>query len=203
MANTAKYKYWTGVLYPENMVDNWEDEISTLLQLPFCYCIHNKDVTTKEGEDRKEHVHIILAFPNPTTYNHALTVFSRLSAEGKKALNTCQNIINIRFMYEYLIHNTDDCKKKKKHLYLPSERISGNNFDIGSFEQLTLQDKHKMCKEVCDFIIDNQLCNFADFYTLFVQAFEPSYFDLLTGYSGLFDRLINGNYQKYCYVKER
>lgn len=36
-------KFWEGVLYPENMVDNWQNKIDKLIQYPFEYCIHNKD----------------------------------------------------------------------------------------------------------------------------------------------------------------
>lgn len=32
--------------------------------------------------------------------------------------------------YDYLIHDTDKCRKLGKHQYDPSERITGNGFDI-------------------------------------------------------------------------
>ena len=34
-----KSKYWVGVLYPENMIEDWEDVIAEKVQLPFAYCV--------------------------------------------------------------------------------------------------------------------------------------------------------------------
>lgn len=195
--NINKARYWVGVLYLENMVENWETDIGDLIQLPYAYCIHNLDKDA-ESEHRKDHVHIIIVFPNTTTYNNAMNVFSVLSADGKRALNTCQSIISIRQMYEYLIHNTEGCKKKNKYLYDSSCRITGNCFDIGSYEQVSIAEKNDMCKELCDLIIDMQFCNFSDFYLYAMQKYDDTnYFEVLKTYSGLLERLTRGNYLKY------
>ena len=190
-----KNKYWVGVLYPENMIEEWESKIGDLLELPFCYCLHNADKDSK-SEHRKDHLHLIIVFPNTTTYNHAMTVFNRLSAEGKQAINTCQAVINIRSKYEYLIHNTETCKKQNKELYDKSCRISGNNFDIGNYEQVSLAEKSMMCKELCDCIVENGFSNFADFYLFVMSNYDSDYFAILQSYSGLFERLTKANYQK-------
>lgn len=195
--NINKARYWVGVLYLENMVENWETDIADLIQLPYAYCVHNLDKDS-ESEHRKDHVHIIIVFPNTTTYNNAMNVFNILSANGKKALNTCQAIVSIRQMYEYLIHNTDGCKKKNKHLYNTIDRITGNNFDIGSYEQVSIAEKNDICKELCDLIIDMQFCNFSDFYLYAMQKYDDTnYFEVLKTYSGLLERLTRGNYLKY------
>ena len=48
MAETSREKarYWVAIMYPENMLDNWEDEISGKVQVPFAYCIHDKCMET-------------------------------------------------------------------------------------------------------------------------------------------------------------
>lgn len=38
-----KSSRWSGILYPENMPDNWEDIIEDKLQLPACYIIHHPE----------------------------------------------------------------------------------------------------------------------------------------------------------------
>lgn len=192
----GKSKYWVGVLYNENMVENWVNEIGDILQLPYCYCIHDKDVCSDSSE-RKVHTHIIIVFNNTTTYNHAFSVFSKLNKNGYIAVNKIEQIINIRSMYDYLIHNTETCKRKNKYLYDLSERISGNNFDIGNFEQLSTTDRNNIVKELCDYIVNENICNFADFYILCINEFkDSSYFEILRTYSGLFERLTRANYQK-------
>ena len=194
---SGKNKYWVGVLYPENMRPDWEIEIGDLVEVPFSYCIHSADTDT-QSEHRKDHVHLILVWPNPTTYNHAMSVYSRLSAPGKKALNRIEAVINIRHKYDYLIHDTENCRKKGKELYSPEARVCGNNFDIGAYEQLGIAEKNEMCKELCMAIIDNGFTNFGDFFMFVMMAYEDSnYFEIVKTYSGLFERLTKSNYQKW------
>lgn len=194
-SDAVKAKYWLAVLYPENMVDNWETEIGDILQFPYAYCIHDKDKQSN-GDPRKKHVHIIIAFSNTTTENNAMNVLSKLNAKGKKALNKIMAANNVRHAYDYLIHDTETSKKKKKHLYDKSERITGNNFDIGDYEQVSQADKDRMLKELCDFVVDNNLTNFADVYVQIVTQFDSSYFSILKSYSGLIERISKGLFLK-------
>lgn len=200
-----KAKYWVGVCYPENMIDNWQEVIGEVLMVPYCYCLHDKDHLSEynkkkniEEEERKKHVHIMLAFTNTTTYNHALSTLLALSKQGCACLNKVEVVRHVRNKYEYLIHNTDDSRKKGKYLYPLEERISGNNFDIGSYEQITLADKNKMAMEICQLIKDNEIHNFIDLFEM-VSGMGLEYFDILKSYSGLFDRMCNGNYQRKKY----
>lgn len=188
----SKNKYWTAVMYPENMILEWETDIGDILQLPYAYCIHDRDHLAGSPDQRKEHVHIIIAFNNTTTYKHAMSVFEKLSLPGKQALNKCEPVISIRHAYEYLIHNTEESRKKGKFQYAASDRITGNNFDIGNFEQLSSAEKDDMARELCQCIIDNNITNFADFYCYAISNFESCYFEVIKTHSGLFDRLIKG-----------
>ena len=201
MAGINKSRYWVGVLYPENMIENWEDKIAEVLELPFAYCIHNVDKDTK-SEHRKDHVHIIIANNNTTTKNHAKNIFDLLSAPNRKAFSDIQAVINIRNKYDYLIHDTDDCRKKGKELYPESARITGNNFDIGAYEQLGTAEKNDMCKELCNVIMRENFINFGDFYMHVISNFEDTnYFEILKTYSGLFERLTRSNFQKWQFEK--
>lgn len=191
----SKARYWVGVLYPENMIEDWQDKIDDLVQVPYAYCIHFADIDTV-SEHRKDHVHLILAFNNTTTYNHVFKIFNLLSAHGKKAINKCEAVISIRQKYEYLIHNTAKCKKEGKYLYPAEARITGNNFDIGLFEQLSQAEKNKMCKELADVIIEKEFTNFTDFYIHVMLNFPDEYFDILKSNNGFLERLTKGNYQR-------
>lgn len=200
-----KARYWSGVLYPENMIENWEVEIGDIVQVPYAYCIHDADKTGKK-EERKVHVHLILVFPNTTTFNHALKVFNLLSKEGFKAINTCQAVVSIRGAYDYLIHDTDAAKKANKKLYDPSCRKTGNNFDIGAYEQLGVAEKNELCQLLCNIIIAEEFTNFTDFYTYCMINLFPensNYFEVIKSYSGLFERLTKGNFQKFVSIKSQ
>lgn len=191
MASTNKARYWTAVLYPESMISDWESVISEKLQIPYAYCIHDKDMD-KNGDVRKKHVHIVVVFPNTTTYNNALSLFKELGE-----VSNCQRVQNIRFMYDYLIHDNDDCRKKNKYVYDASERICGNSFDIGAYEQITLADKHSIVADLSKRILVDKISNYADFYAMVLSEYDTSTLDIIYGYSGHFERLTRGNYLKY------
>ena len=192
---TTKARYWVGVGYPENMRPDWKDVIGEVTQLPYAYCVHDKDVDGDE-DDRKEHVHILLAFPNTTTYKSALSVLQELSAPGKKAFNTVQKVNNVRFMYNYLIHDTEDSRKKHKHQYDPKERITGNNFDIGAYEQIDIADRRRIRREIGALIFTNpDIVDYSDLYAYVVSNCDPEYEDVLCANSGHFWRLCGGRYR--------
>ena len=189
-----KARYWWAVLWLENLPKGWQIALADLIQLPFAYVIHDKDLD-KEGDNRKPHIHLIIAFPNTTTYKHAMEVF-RLIA-GDKAVNTCQAIVNIRHAYNYLIHDTDSCRDAGKHQYDARERVCGNGFDIGFYEQVSQQDKQAKLREILDFTRDNMLTNMAEFWDAFSVAYpdDPLAFEVFTSYNSLIDRLCTGNYK--------
>lgn len=193
-----KARYWTGELYPENLIEDWEDQIAQKLQLPFAYCIHDKD-KTKDGTPRKAHVHVLIAFPNTTTYKHALSVFKALDKNkgGPTACNKCERVLGVRYIYDYLIHDTANARKEGKYLYDVSERVEGNNFDIGNYEQLSSTEKLDMLDELCDDIIEQDFRNFRQFYLYVRENRDKEYREIIKANSGLLDRLIKGNYQDY------
>lgn len=207
----VKARYWWAVCYPENMVDDWQEIIGDKLQLPYAYCIHDKDhlaeykpgktaaksVQERYADGRKAHVHIIIAYNNTTNYSTALRVFQSLSKEGASCLNTVEYVQNIRHAYEYLIHNTDTCRRQKKYRYDASERVTGNNFDIGAFEQVGTADKQGMCRELATVIYEQEFLTFRDFYGYVKDNYDNRYFEVLMTHSGLFDRLIKGNYHTW------
>ena len=193
-----KARYWVALMYPENMIDDWKEEIADQIQMPGAYCIHDKDLDEKK-EGRKVHVHIIIVFPNTTTGRHALEVFKRLEKPGRCAIpNDCiQSVIGIRHMYDYLIHDTEQCKKKGKYQYSKDERILFNSFDIGAYEQLSAKEKLDMKADLADIIVMEKITNFVDFYTLVRTKFDYEWVEIVTSYSSFFERLTKGNYLKY------
>lgn len=193
----SKARLWVGIGYPENMIDGWQDDIGDKLQVPYAYCVHDQ-CQDKNGDPRKEHVHLIIAFNNTTTLNHALDVLNTLSCDGKKAFSTCEAVINARHAYDYLIHDTEDCKKKNKKLYDASKRICGNGFDIGCYEQLSAARKAEITKELCFIIREKKFSNFMDFFGYCSDNLSDEYFEVLDVKSAFLERLIKGNYHKYC-----
>lgn len=185
-------RYWCGVLYPENMIPNWEEVIGDYIELPYAYCIHNKDLTSDPDETRKVHVHLILCFPNTTTCRAALNLMRSLSLEGKSCINKVEQVLYIRHAYEYLIHNTETCKKNGKYLYPVDCRHCGNNFDIGSYEQLSTQDKLMMSKEIADYIISEGIEDLMELYLALDSNFDLQYYEILKNNASFYTYLCRG-----------
>lgn len=196
MGQSLKARYWCGVLYPENMIPDWKDQIGRILQNPICYCVHDKDTLSDHVEDRKEHVHVMNMYNGPTTAKKVMKDFDKLSLPGKTCISTVEDIINVKSMYGYLIHDTEDCRKKGKHLYDKSERIECNNFDIGRFEQLSQQEKDDMSMELTQDIILNQFTNFFDFLYYVLSEYDITYYRIARSESAYFERTIRGLYLK-------
>lgn len=192
----TKSKYWEGILYPENMVQGWEDIIDSALEFPYAYCLHDKDLLKDTEENRKPHIHCIIAYSSNTTGKHIQKLFNRLSIEGKICCPRVEDKYNIRGAYNYLIHDTDKAREQGKFQYSKECRIEGNNFDIGLYEQLTLSEKDEMCDELCRYILQEQITNYADFYIKVLEEFDKSYIRIIKTYSGHLERLIKGVYNK-------
>ena len=205
-----KARYWTAVCYPENMIPDWEDKIGDILCHAYCYCIHDKDnLAVYKGADneeqerqRKTHVHIILCFPNTTTYNNALRVFQKLSKDDAQCCNKVEPVDGIRNMYEYLIHNTETCKKQGKYLYANTARKSGNNFDIGAFEQLSCDEKEKIIDELEILVMEHNIMNYCDLMKILISEYEPTYKKVLRGVSSHIKSIIKGNYQRFVFERD-
>lgn len=202
MAGEAKF--WEATIWFDNIIPNWQDRISNLLQIPFAYCIHDKDsIVTDDDQDfhdqdpRKIHMHILFAFDNTTTYKHAFDTLATLNQPGKKCFNQIRRVRKLKYFYDYLIHDTPDAKKKKKHLYDQSERIEGNNFDIGALAQISVDEKNKIRIELAKFILDNSIRGYHKFYLAVLAMEDPAKEEIAANYQGFFNSLCRGHKQDY------
>lgn len=203
-----KARYFCAILYPENMIKDWQNQIGDILQIPCCYIIHDKDYLTyapSEDEEymRKVHVHVLFVFSNTTTLKHAKDTINRLSRPGAICCSTVQIVIDIRHMFNYLIHDTEACKKAGKYLYKSKERNLVNSFDIGMYEQISQDEKLKMLDEITDFVIKYEVTNFTDMLLSVKANFEPSYYKIVIGYQGFLNSVIRGNYHKFVEKEEK
>ena len=184
------------------MLPDWKIQIGDLLQLPYCYCEHTRDVDT-QSEYRKDHVHIIVHSPTQLSDNQIRRLFTRLALPGEccfAPIGEKSAIINIRHCYNYLIHDTESCKLLNKHLYPISSRIEGNGFDIGLFEQIDEKLTIDIIYNIKSWIIDNNITNMRIFEIrlrsdpLFQDLDFYQFQKILKSNYGYFQAYIKGNY---------
>lgn len=188
-----KSRVWTGTLYPENMIDNWQDEISNIIQLPCVYAIHDKDVNN-DSLGRKKHVHLMVVWRNNTTNKAALQLFNRLSGTQNKCCPFVEKVISVRHVYDYFIHATEDAKKKGKYQYNEDARVCLNNFDIGLYEQLTTEEREEILEELEELALKPEFMNFKRLTLYVIKNYDREYKRVLRNYSGYLERITKGNY---------
>lgn len=193
-------KYWEAILYPENMLPHWKEIIDDVIQVPFAYCVHDKDphIDKSTGETiKKIHVHLFIAYNNVTTLNQILKLCNKLSLPGKKCCSVAEEVVSPLHAYDYLIHATKKAQEQGKYLYPENERILGNNFDI---HFIANEDEHEKCikvQQLTELIIQNKITNYVDFVNAVFNSYDDSYFHLQEIKCNYFEKLIKGNYNKY------
>lgn len=201
---------WVGVLYPENMLPDWENRIYRLLQVPFCYIIHDHDevefdddIFGCEHHPRKTHVHMMFVYGNSTTYQSALDLFDSLSDLGKRCINTCQPVRDLNYMYQYFTHSTPDSKDKFQ--YSPDCIVTGNNFDIGAFLEIEEEDLSNALSDMSMYLIQKGICTYTGVIkhnqrTNFVEQIIRNYdinlsgFRFIMKYRSFITEICKGNY---------
>ena len=63
MAEQLKAKFWVGICWIGSMIPDWKDRIDLVLQMPYVYCVHDKDLDF-HGDLKSPHVHIMIAYAN-------------------------------------------------------------------------------------------------------------------------------------------
>lgn len=200
--------FWTAILYMENMRSDWKEVIEMIIQVPFCYIVHDKDEAFADGTPRKPHIHIILAFKNNYAGSYVLRLLSHLNEEGKNAIPNyeIESVINLKAIYDYIIHDTQAAHDDGKHLYDKSERICCNNFDIGELEKLDSIEKERLLTDLVNLVIDQDYTNFTKLYK-FVRDNEKfddervNYIRVMNQNTGLLERLCKGNYLSYVEIR--
>ncbi|OBZ02266.1 MULTISPECIES: replication protein [Streptococcus] len=153
-----KARYFTFLLYPESIPDDWGMKLE-LLGVPMAISpLHDKDLSNVEGQTyKKAHYHVLYVAKNPVTADSVRVKIKR--ALGEQSVAMVQIVLNIENMYLYLTHESKDAIEKKKHVYDKTSIKHINNFDIDRYVTLDAEQKDDILDEVCNIIADHRLAN--------------------------------------------
>lgn len=157
--NTDKARYFTFLLYPESIPENWEMELE-LMGIPMAISpLHDKDKSNVEGQEyKKAHYHVIYVAANPVTTHSVRKRIQR--ALGNKSIAKVQVVKqSMENMYLYLTHESKDAIAKNKYKYAKKDIKLFNNFDIDRYVVFDVEDKDELLNDVCDMIDDHGLAN--------------------------------------------
>lgn len=148
-----KKRNWGGVVYPESAPGDWIEQLK-LKGISFAISpLHDKDINPT-GEPKKEHYHIVMCFPGPTTDKTVNDIMKELNQPIAIPLES------VRGYYRYLTHKDNP----EKAQYNEEDIKLYNGFDVSdvlnSFEVFTL------LKEIQMLILENNIveyCQLMDF----------------------------------------
>ena len=154
-----KGRYFTFLLYPESIPEDWELQLE-MLGVPMAISpIHDKDKSDSEFQEyKKAHYHVIYVAANPVTSHSVRMRIQR--ALGKDSVAKVQVVKqSMENMYLYLTHESKDAIAKNKYKYNKKDIKLLNNFDIDRYVVLDVEDKDEMLNDVCDMIDEHGLAN--------------------------------------------
>lgn len=154
-----KARYFTFLLYPESIPEDWEMKLESI-GLPIAISpLHDKDLSEVEGQKyKKAHYHVIYVAKNPVTADSVRLKIKR--ALGEKSVAKVQIVVqSIENIYLYLTHESKDAIAKNKVKYAKSDIKLLNNFDIDRYITLDVEAKDDLLNEICDLIDDYDIAN--------------------------------------------
>lgn len=196
-----KARYFTFLLYPESIPNDWELKLETL-GVPIAVSpLHDKDKSNVEGQKyKKPHYHVLYIAKNPVTTDSVRWKIKKLL--GEKSLAMVQIALNVENTYLYLTHESKDAIAKKKHVYDKADIKLINNFDIDRYVTLDVEEKAELFNVVVSLIRVYTLQNIFDLYD-FIDENGEAYGltiklvnEVISGKTGFMKLLFDGAYQR-------
>lgn len=196
-----KARYFTFLLYPESIPDDWELKLETL-GVPIAISpLHDKDKSNVEGQQyKKPHYHVIYIAKNPVTADSVRWKIKKLLGENSLAM--VQVALNVENTYLYLTHESKDAIAKKKHVYDKANIKLINNFDIDRYVTLDVEEKAEIFNVVVSLIRAYTLQNIFDLYDFIDKNGEVYGLtiklvnEVISGKTGFMKLLFDGAYQR-------
>lgn len=151
MSKDIKAKYWTCVCYPESLPCDWEEIICRTGIEWACSPLHEHDINA-DGTVKKPHYHLILCYPNTTTFNHV--------KELTDSLNTVipQKLSNVKGMFRYFIH----LDNPEKFQYKASDIRCFNGFQSDEYVHLSSTDILNIKLAITHYIKEHNITSYLD-----------------------------------------
>lgn len=112
--NSFGRTFWIVSYLPPSVIRSLLPDLDGLTH--FAFCTHDRDITA-DGEVKKLHTHLLLYFEERVSSSYVAFWFHTLEIKIISRTNVANE-------WNYLIHDSDNCRKEKKFLYPADDRIS-------------------------------------------------------------------------------
>lgn len=114
--NSFGRTFWIVSYLPPSVIRSLITNLDGLIH--YAFCTHDRDITS-DGELKKLHTHILLYFEERVSSSYVAFWFHTLEIKIISRTNVANE-------WNYLIHDSDNCRKEKKFPYPVVDRISDN-----------------------------------------------------------------------------
>lgn len=182
----GRTRSYATVVYLESALPNWKYLLSDLHIPCLISPLHDKDINPN-GEPKKAHYHVLLLFDSVKSEQQARDVISAFGGVG------CEKVNSTRGYARYLCHL--DNPEKAQYSMCDVEELFGADYQALIPNN---SDKYGMIRDMREFIKNNHLYYFNDFFDYCAENNED-WFRLLCDSSAY----IIKEYMKSFYIKEK
>ena len=183
--SSEKGRDWTFIVYPESAPEHWREILDKTYLRWIESPLHDKDVN-EDGEIKKPHWHILLSFEGPVTLKAVEKIALQLNCPEPRKVGSGKGLVR------YMIHKDNP----EKFQYSIDEIVAHNGADVASYFEMTHTNKLVLMKEIVNFIVKNEIDNYADFLMVCI-AKSDEWFDIAINYNTLaINKCIDAVWQK-------
>lgn len=145
-----KKQAWRMLAYPDSALDDWESELN---QRGLCWVrspLHDKD-TKKDGNLVKPHYHLIVIWPNRTTFKNACSLAESL--RFKVPVKPCDYPLEA---YKYFSHDENSEKEK----YNLSDCTHSESFSLKVLVELKQEEEDEIISLIKRIIVERRPLNY-------------------------------------------
>jgi hypothetical protein len=169
-----KGRHWTFIVYEESALKDWRQRLAETGIAFVVSPYHDKD-KNPDGSQKKPHWHIIVSYPNTTTYDNVCNL--RLITGGPFPI--C--VVSVAGMYAYLTHKHNP----EKYPYNPSEIERFNGWE----KVLETTEVRYIMNELTKYIFDEDITEYSELLVATMEM-DGDYIDVAMNHTVYFNALI-------------
>lgn len=169
-------RQWTMIVYPDSAPERWEDILNEHHISWACSPLHDKD-DNPDGEQKKAHWHIALAFTNRKSYQQIVDLTAPLNGTIPKKIESMEG------MARYFLHKDNP----EKYQYREEDIRCYGGFDIADYLQPGRAARYRIIREMVEYIIDQDITEFHEI-AVYAMYNEPAWNAQLIDSSSIYIR---------------
>ena len=161
-SSTDRSSLWTFIIYPDSMPKDWKEYVEDLHIKCAISPLHDKDINP-DGTPKKPHYHCLIMFETLKSKRQVKELIEPLNGTIPIICQSANGLVR------YFTHMDNP----EKAQYDQGDILCFSGADIIELTRKTATDKYNMLKEMGQFIADNNVTEYIDFFN-YCSAERPN-----------------------------